>query len=50
MTGWPSIVIQSGMSDEGLPVGVQIIAAPWREDRVLAVARALERSFIPPDL
>jgi amidase/aspartyl-tRNA(Asn)/glutamyl-tRNA(Gln) amidotransferase subunit A len=25
-----------------LPVGVQIIAAPWREDRVLRVAAALE--------
>lgn len=25
-----------------LPVGVQVIAAPWREDRVLAVAAALE--------
>ncbi|MFM2067912.1 MAG: hypothetical protein RLZZ584_2821 [Pseudomonadota bacterium] len=25
-----------------LPVGVQLIAAPWREDRVLRVARALE--------
>src|SRR5262249_10523165 len=26
-----------------LPVGVQIIAAPWREDVALAVAQALER-------
>ncbi len=25
-----------------LPIGVQLIAAPWREDRVLAVAAALE--------
>ena len=30
--------------DDGLPLGVQIIAAPWREDRVLLVARALERA------
>jgi amidase/aspartyl-tRNA(Asn)/glutamyl-tRNA(Gln) amidotransferase subunit A len=28
----------------GLPIGVQVIAAPWREDRVLQVAAALERS------
>ena len=27
---------------EGLPIGVQIIAAPWREDRVLQVAWQLE--------
>jgi Asp-tRNA(Asn)/Glu-tRNA(Gln) amidotransferase A subunit family amidase len=26
-----------------LPVGMQIIAAPWREDVCLRVARALER-------
>ncbi len=28
----------------GLPIGVQVIAAPWREDRVLQVAAALERA------
>jgi 1-carboxybiuret hydrolase len=28
---------------EGMPVGMQIIAAPWREDLCLRVARALER-------
>jgi len=30
----------------GLPVGVQVIAAPWREDRVLRVAAALERGGV----
>jgi len=28
---------------EPLPIAVQIIAPPWREDRALQVARALER-------
>ncbi|RVU15786.1 AtzE family amidohydrolase [Methylobacterium oryzihabitans] len=28
--------------EAGLPVGVQVVAAPWREDRALRVARALE--------
>jgi len=32
--------------DDGLPLGVQIIAEPWREDRVLRVARALERAGV----
>ena len=32
--------------DPGLPLGVQIIAAPWREDRVLQVARYLARQGI----
>ncbi len=31
---------------EPLPIGVQIIAAPWREDVVLAIACALERAGI----
>jgi aspartyl-tRNA(Asn)/glutamyl-tRNA(Gln) amidotransferase subunit A len=28
----------------GLPIGVQIITAPWREDIALRIARALETS------
>lgn len=32
--------------DEGLPLGVQVIAAPWREDLVVRVARHLEHSGI----
>ena len=36
-------VIAAPVADAGpLPIGVQIIAAPWREDRVFAVARAAE--------
>jgi 1-carboxybiuret hydrolase len=31
---------------EPMPIGVQIIAAPWREDIVLRVAYALERSGV----
>jgi amidase/aspartyl-tRNA(Asn)/glutamyl-tRNA(Gln) amidotransferase subunit A len=29
-----------------LPIGVQLIAAPWREDRVLAAALALEATGV----
>jgi aspartyl-tRNA(Asn)/glutamyl-tRNA(Gln) amidotransferase subunit A len=32
--------------DDGLPLGVQIIAAPWREDVALRIARALEREGV----
>jgi aspartyl-tRNA(Asn)/glutamyl-tRNA(Gln) amidotransferase subunit A len=31
---------------EPMPIGVQIIAAPWREDIALRVAHALERSGV----
>ena len=42
LTGWPSGVVRAGTSPEGLPIGVQMIAGPWREDVVLAAARAVE--------
>jgi amidase len=51
VTGWPAGVVRAGTSAEGLPLGVQIVAAPSREDRVLAVARFLEQElggFAPP--
>jgi amidase/aspartyl-tRNA(Asn)/glutamyl-tRNA(Gln) amidotransferase subunit A len=35
-----------GVGNEGLPIGVQIIAAPWREDLVLRVAAALESAGV----
>lgn len=53
MTGWPGAVVRCGTSPEGLPIGVQILAAPWREDVALAVAGALETAlggWRPPDL
>jgi aspartyl-tRNA(Asn)/glutamyl-tRNA(Gln) amidotransferase subunit A len=31
---------------EPMPIGVQIIAAPWREDIALRVAQVLERSGV----
>jgi amidase len=45
VSGWPAAVVRCGASAAGLPIGVQIAAAPWREDIVLAVALRLERAF-----
>ena len=42
ITGWPSTVVRGGTSPEGLPIGVQVVARPWREDVSLAVAQYLE--------
>ena len=42
LTGWPAAVVRAGTSPEGLPIGVQVVAPPWREDVALAVAGALE--------
>jgi amidase len=51
LTGWPGAVVRCGTSDDGLPIGVQIVAAPWREDVALAVAERLESAlggFVAP--
>jgi amidase len=42
LTGWPAAVVRGGTSDEGLPIGVQLVARPWREDVALAAARVVE--------
>jgi amidase len=41
LTGWPACVIPFGKSPEGLPIGIQIAAPPWREDVALGLAVAL---------
>jgi amidase len=40
-------VIRAGTSPEGLPLGIQCVAHPWREDLSLGVARYLEAAFGP---
>jgi amidase len=42
ITGWPGAVVRCGLSIEGLPVGVQAVSRPWREDVALAVIGHLE--------
>jgi amidase len=44
LTRQPAAVVPFGASPEGLPIGVQLIARPWREDLALAAAMALEQS------
>jgi len=42
LLGWPGLSVRAGTSAEGLPVGVQVVAAPWREDIALALALKIE--------
>jgi AtzE family amidohydrolase len=44
--GLPVCSVPVWTKGEALPIGVQIIAAPWREDLVLRAAYALERAGI----
>lgn len=42
LLGWPGVSVPAGSSAEGLPIGVQIVTAPWREDIALALAQQVE--------
>jgi amidase len=45
LTGWPAAVVRCGEDDRGLPIAVQVVARPWREDVALAVAGRLEQAL-----
>ncbi len=45
LLGNPVAVVPVGKSPEGLPIGVQVIGRPYREDEVLAVASQLQERF-----
>ena len=45
LTGWPGAVIRAGTSPEGPPIGVQVVARPWRDDVALAVIKFIESAF-----
>ena len=42
--GIPTISIPCGFTSAGLPIGLQLAGPAWREDRVLQVAQAYERT------
>ncbi|MDJ0778464.1 MAG: amidase [Gammaproteobacteria bacterium] len=51
LLGWPGAVVRAGTGRGDLPVGVQVVAPPWREDIALALAGAIEQrmgGFRPP--
>ncbi len=53
LTGWPAAIVRGGTSPEGLPIGVQIAALPWREDVALAAAGLVESAsggWRPPSI
>ena len=43
--GWPAAVVRAGKSSDGMPIGVQVVGRPWREDNVLAVALQIEQKL-----
>ena len=52
-TGWPGSVVRVGTSSDGLPISVQVMCRPWREDVAVALATVLEDSlggYVRPEL
>ncbi len=43
-TGLPAITFPAGYDKQGLPIGFQAIAKPWREDILLRLANAAEKN------
>lgn len=53
LTGFPAVVVRGGTATGGLPIGVQLVAGPWREDVALAAAGVVEAAsggWQPPPL
>jgi aspartyl-tRNA(Asn)/glutamyl-tRNA(Gln) amidotransferase subunit A len=44
LAGLPGISVPAGLSDAGLPLGLQIIGRPWDEETVLALAAGVEEA------
>ncbi len=44
-TGWPAGVVRAGTSKDeaGLPLGIQLVAQPWRDDVVIAAMAYVEQ-------
>ena len=44
-TGWPAGVVRAGTSTEepGLPLGIQLVGQPWRDDVVIAAMAFIEK-------
>jgi len=44
-TGLPAISVPAGFTDDGLPVGLELLGGMWREADLLAMAYALEQAI-----
>lgn len=45
LVGYPAVVVRCGATEDSLPIGVQVVARPWRDDVALAVAAFLEQAL-----
>jgi aspartyl-tRNA(Asn)/glutamyl-tRNA(Gln) amidotransferase subunit A len=45
--GWPSITVPFGLNGEGLPLGIQLVGAPFGEQSLFTTARWFEQQLEP---
>ena len=45
LLGWPALSLPCGVSAEGLPIGVQLVAAPGGEDVLFRAGAAIEAAL-----
>jgi Asp-tRNA(Asn)/Glu-tRNA(Gln) amidotransferase A subunit family amidase len=46
-TGFPALSMPAGFTEDGLPVGMDLLGQPWSEGKLLKVAYAYERLVAP---
>jgi len=44
VVGYPGITVPAGYSSTGLPIGLQIVARPFEEPKLLQIAHAFEQT------
>jgi amidase len=44
VTGLPAVSLPLHWSDDGLPVGVQLVAGPWQESALIALSAQIEQA------
>jgi amidase len=44
LLGLPALVVPFGMSEEGLPIGVQLVGRPWEDELLLEIGVRLEEA------
>ena len=45
LSGHPAVIIPMGQTQDGLPIGMQIVGKRWREMELLAIAQELDPTF-----
>jgi Asp-tRNA(Asn)/Glu-tRNA(Gln) amidotransferase A subunit family amidase len=48
LAGLPALAAPAGLDPHGLPTGVQLVGPRWSDERLIAIARAMEAVEVLP--